>query len=836
MQTRTELPVASERDRLIEALRKWPRLILTAPTGSGKSTLLPQYLADHVVSSPSQVVVVEPRRIAARMLARWVADQRGCQLGDEVGYQVRFENVTGPRTRLRWVTEGLLLRQLLQEPTLGGVGAVVLDEFHERHLEGDLLLALLRGLQDSKRPDLRLLVMSATLQTDSLRNYLQPCEVVSVSGRQFPVHIKYLPKPLRDEPMWDVVALLLDQSFEGDALVFMPGAYEIQRTVRTIREKHGSRFIVLPLHGDLPLRDQDAALARYERPKVVVATNVAETSITIDGIRLVIDSGLARVARFDPRRGFNMLCIENISRTAAEQRAGRAGRTAPGQCWRLWTEREQMQRALQETPEIHRVDLAETILLLRALGVRDLHEFPWFEPPMPAAVARAEQLLRDLGALDTQGELTATGRAMLVYPVHPRHARMLHEAARQNCVGPVALIAALTQGRDLWVRKPGRSAESARAEHFGDEHASDFYRLMAAYRHAERLGFDPVRCELVGVNANAARQVRQIADQFVRLVADSAPNSRGAGTASAEQDAGIRRCILSGFMDQLARRLDQGTRRCQLIHSRRGVLAEDSTVTAPLIVAAEVAEVEGRELTVTLRWATAVEEAWLREMFPGDWREERQYVFDSATRRVLVEHRRVFRDLVLHAVQREAEPCDEVARLLAAHCELPGWNESVEEWIARVNAVAKWLPELGLPRIGDDEKRLLKEEICRGAVSFKEIKDRPVLPVVKRWLSPQQQAEVERHAPERLTLPSGRRAKVQYTGSLVPRISARIQDLYGLEDELRIAGGRVVVAVEVLAPNHRPVQVTRNLSNFWRDQYPQLKQQLQRQYPKHEWR
>ncbi|MDW8343808.1 MAG: DEAD/DEAH box helicase, partial [Verrucomicrobiae bacterium] len=272
MESGPDLPILAARDELTRALRTYPRLLLTAPTGSGKSTQVPQFILDDLLRPEEGVVVLQPRRLACRLLARWVATQRGTRLGEEVGYQVRFESCIGPRTRLRYVTEGLLLRQLLTKPALPDVRAVVLDEFHERHLEADLMLGLLRRLQETERPDLLLVVMSATLDVASLRDYLAPCEVRSVTGRQYPVEISYLAKPLRDEPIWDVVATQLDRPFEGDVLVFMPGSYEIQRTIRAIQERHGGRFIVLPLHGDLPVRDQEAALARYDRPKIVVAT------------------------------------------------------------------------------------------------------------------------------------------------------------------------------------------------------------------------------------------------------------------------------------------------------------------------------------------------------------------------------------------------------------------------------------------------------------------------------------------------------------------------------------------------------------------------------------
>ena len=402
------------------------------------------------------------------MLARRVASERSGRLGDEVGYQIRFENVTSKRTRIRFVTEGILLRQLLQDPELAGVSAILFDEFHERHLYGDITLARALQLQEAGRPDLKLAVMSATLESDRLAKYLAPCPVLTSSGRAHPVRIEYLPKPVRADnyPIWDLAADEFERiaaQTEGDVLIFMPGKYEIMRTISAIRASRVSdRFVVLPLYGELPPAEQDAALAQYEKRKVIVATNVAETSLTIDGVRVVIDSGLARIARFDPRRGINTLLIEKISRASADQRAGRAGRTAPGHCLRLWTEREHLDRAAQELPEVKRLDLAEVVLTLKASGIEDVAAFRWLEPPDPQALQSAEQLLGDLGAIEA-GKLTSFGQRMLAFPVHPRYARMLLAAQEQRCVrglrsSPRSPRAAICSG----ARRARRCATSAR--------------------------------------------------------------------------------------------------------------------------------------------------------------------------------------------------------------------------------------------------------------------------------------------------------------------------------------------------------------------------------------
>ena len=834
----SDLPIHKIRASFLAATAKCSRLILTAPTGSGKSTQIPQFILDSRPAplDSSQIVVLQPRRLPTRLLASWVASSRGGKVGDEVGYQIRFDDVTSSRTRIRYVTEGVLLRQMLTNPTLPGISAILFDEFHERHLYGDITLARALQIQESTRPDLLIVVMSATLDVAAVEKYLSPCIVLESQGRTFPVHLEYLPRPVGDMPVWDIAAEELDRRFDGDALIFMPGAYEINRTVQAVRDRHGSRFIVLPLHGDLPVTDQDAAVARYAQPKVVVATNVAETSLTIDGVRLVIDSGLARIPRYDPQRGINTLLIEKISRASADQRAGRSGRTAPGVCLRLWTDREQDARAAQELPEIKRLDLAEVVLTLKASGVADVKNFRWLEPPDPKALQRAEDLLTDLGATDSQSQITSLGRRMLAFPMHPRYARMLLAAAEFGCVRQVALIAALTQGRSLLTRGDGRQVGEARDELFGGETASDFFVLMRAWRYADRNGYDLGRCRKLGIHAQTARQVGPLYEQFIRI----AKNEKLDVSERPVTNEAIQKCVLVGFSDHLACRLDVGTLRCALVHNRRGVLARESVVTAPLFVATEIAEVQGRELTVLLNLCTAIQENWLRELFPNDFVATTVVEFDTTQRRVTAREQRRFRDLILAEKLTEAVPREQAAEILAAevfsgNLKLNTWDDAVEQWILRVNRLREWMPELSLPSLTHGDRLSLLQQFCLGAVSYKDIKDKPVWSFVKSWLSAQQQAWVDEYTPERIELKSGRRAKVTYSGDGPPKLAARIQDLYGTKT-LTVASGRVAVCIEVLAPNQRPVQVTENLAVFWRETYPKLKTELQRKYPKHEWR
>jgi ATP-dependent helicase HrpB len=819
------LPIHDLEDEIVSKLRETPRLVLSAPTGSGKSTQVPRMLLRHGLLGDGQVVLLQPRRIAARLLAARVAEEEGCPLGDRVGYQVRFESVVGPKTRIRFVTEGILLRQMLDDPSLCGVGALVFDEFHERHLYGDLTLARALDLQERSRPELRIVVMSATLDGDRLEAYLRPCARIVSEGRRFPVEIRHADPG--DTPVWDAAAAEVARHGDGDALVFMPGAYEIGRTLEALR---GQDAVLLPLHGELSPADQDAAVARYDRRKVVVATNVAETSLTIDGVRLVVDSGLARIPRYDPYRGINTLLVEKISRASADQRAGRAGRTAPGVCVRLWPERES--RAARETPEVKRLDLSEAVLTLKAAGVGDLRAFRWFEAPEEKSLAHAEELLHDLGAL-RGGGVTEIGRRMLAFPVHPRYARMLIAAQEAGCVREAALVAALTQGRDLLLRNVDRETAAFREERFGGRAASDFELLRRAWEFAAKNDYRLDACRRAGIHAVTARQVGSLLDQFLRIA--------GAAKPGAPEEA-LRKCVLIGFSDRVARRLDAGTLRCALVRGRSGVLARESAVRhAELLVAAEVREVEGKELSTILSLATAIEPAWLRELFPGDFESRPRVYYEPAAKRVYAEEELCFRGLALESRRIEPPPAEAAAKLLAeevlaGRLELKGWDASVDQWILRVNFLAREWPELGLGPIGEAERRTLVEHVCHGASSYKEIKERPAKAVVHGWLDGAKRDLVERHAPERLTFANGRTPRVTYAADGPPFIAVRIQELFGLTQVPRLACGRVAPLVHILAPNQRPVQITQDLAGFWRDHYPRVRRELQRRYPKHDWR
>jgi ATP-dependent helicase HrpB len=839
------LPIDALQADLVAACGRVRRLVLRAPTGSGKSTRIPQMLLDlNLVQG--QIVVLQPRRIAARLLAARIAQERGVKLGGEVGYQIRFERVESAQTRIKFVTEALLLRQMASDPELKGVGAVVFDEFHERNLHSDVALALARRLQETHRPDLLIMAMSATLDTEGVAKWLGSAETLAADGRAYPVQVEYTHLPRNStRPIWDAAAeqvrRVLREESEGDVLVFMPGSYEIMRTIGAVRNLPESGGVdILPLYGELPPEEQDRAVKPSPGRKVIVATNVAETSLTIPGVRAVVDAGLARIARFDPHRGIDTLLVEPVSQASAEQRAGRAGRTGPGRCIRLWSQTDHEARPLREVPEIKRVDLSETILLLLSSGWGEAATFPWYEKPDEKALQRALTVLADLGAVDAQGKLTNLGRRMSVFPAHPRYARMLLAAGDLDCVYEVCRIAGLAQGRDILFRKVDDRTENAR-DSVEQEDGSDFFPRLALLQRAVEMKFDADACDRFGVHGQAARQADQAARQFLRL-------AEGQGLPVSDRiadPAAVRRCLLLGFSDRLAVRLDAGTLRCALVHGRTGELRRESSIrNAKLLVAAEVDEIQARGgVTTYLSLATAIEEAWLQELFPAEFSTVNQVRYDGSQRRVVTRVERRFRDLVLEAKERDDAPSDAASRLLAeevaaGRLELEKWDAPVDAWIRRVNFLSKHCPELGIPPFDEAARRMVIEEVCAGAVAYRDIRDRPVFGVVRGWLTHEQAMALESYCPEKIILPRKKHpARIEYTEDGQAEVEATVQELYDFPgSKLRVCLGKVPMVVCIQSPARRTQQRTTDLDAFWKGSYEGVKKELRGRYPKHEWR
>ncbi|MEM0969517.1 MAG: helicase-related protein, partial [Verrucomicrobiota bacterium] len=673
------------------------RLVLEAPTGSGKSTQVPQILLDHqLLASDQTIAVLQPRRVAARMLARRVASERRSKVGHEIGYQIRFDNQTSRDTRVAYVTEGVLLRKMLTDPTLPGTGAILFDEFHERHFYGDITLARARQIQETHRPDLKLMVMSATLDGEAVATYLDHAPRLTSQGKTFPVDITYHPQRDRHKgQLWDHIARVLQTKYKESpplaTLIFLPGAFEIRKTLETLRRASWAKGIdLLPLHGDLPPAEQDRAVSPSHRPRIIAATNIAETSLTIPDVTLVIDSGLARLADFDPRRGINTLTIQKISRASADQRAGRAGRTAPGVCVRLWSEKDHHARPAQTSPEIHRMDLAEAILGLYRSGIQDLETFPWFEAPEAKALQRAHALLLDLGALEKPGSryaITPLGEAMVRYPLPPRYSRILEEAQRCGCAEAMSELVALAQGRPIFAGKKGSPQPDTFV--YGNE-VSDFQPALRALGTARDLSFRRESCEQSGIHAQAAREADRLARSLHR-----------SGRPDTEHltDNLVSRCLLTGFPDQVARRKSMAHRTCDLVGGRSGQLSEHSLINdAPLFLTTEVTEIEGKDLQVLLSGNTALTHDLLQELAPHAIARGASADWDPRERRVIALEATRYHDLVLDSKPAKDPPESLAAEILArqvleGNLILKHWNRSVDQWIARLHLLAETFPE-----------------------------------------------------------------------------------------------------------------------------------------------
>jgi ATP-dependent helicase HrpB len=811
-------------------------LVLEAPPGAGKTTRVPWALHE-ADRGEGEIIVTEPRRLAARMAARRVAEERGQKLGETVGYSVRFEEVSGPRTRVRYVTEGVLVRRLLADPTLRGVSAVVLDEFHERHLETDLLLALLARVREDSRPELGLVVMSATLDAEPVAAFLGAPRLRS-EGRAFPVTIEHLGTPDErplEKQVTSAVRRLLDEEKTGDILVFLPGASEIRRAAETLAGLAAERGVaVLPLHGDLPIAEQARAVERSDRRKVVLSTNVAESSLTIEGVVAVVDSGLARIAGHSVWSGLSTLVTAKVSRASAKQRAGRAGRTREGRVLRLYTRGDFESRPEHDLPEILRADLCEAALTLRSAGLGTLEQVAWLSPPPTAHALAAEELLRLLGAVDPAGKLTDVGRRLAELPLPPRLGRLLVEGERRGAGEEAALIAALVGERDIRSSARtgfggGRDARSA-----GPSGPSDLLELAQCFGEAEATGFAAHRVRSLGLEPRAVEAVSRARRQIARVV-----RNRSAPPADSEAlDTALLAAVLAAFPDRVARRRKPGERELVLANGRTARLSEQSVVhEAWLMVAVDAEEQPGRPTIV--RSASAVSENLLLELC-GDaiemreeltWSPERERVETTASMRLGA--------IVLDESRSPATPSPDVARVLvAAALDVPTRflkSEAALRLAVRLRLLAEHFPEAGF---APDPTQTLEHALRAAAAdarSFAELEALGWLALVTAELSPEQRRLLENEAPERLRLRGGRNVTVQYESGRAPFVESRLQDFFGSAAGPQILGGRVPLTLHLLAPNQRAVQVTTDLAGFWQRHYPGIRRELMRRYPRQAW-
>lgn len=814
------LPIDEKLPELLRVLAAHSAVVLSAPPGAGKTTRAPPALVDSGLLGANRVLMLQPRRVAARAAAARMAEERGERLGGEIGYHIRFERRASRDTRVLVATEGVVVRMLQDDPFLEGVGCVVFDEFHERGLHADLALAMVRRVQTQVRPDLKILVMSATLDAAAVAPFLGDCPAVASAGRLHPVDVRYLRHDSSRDPCEEVAAGIGQALREttGDVLAFLPGKGEIRRTREMLAATVAGDCLLCELHGDLPVEEQHAALRPALRRKIVLSTNVAETSVTVEGVTAVVDSGKARVLRCDPNLGLNRLELVRISRASADQRAGRAGRTAPGVCWRLWTEREQRALQAHETPEIMRVDLSGAALELLCWG-ESPREFPWFEAPPAAALDRALELLARLGAVE-RGELSPLGRQMARLPVHPRIARLLVEGHRLGCADRACLLGSLLSERDPF------AARRQTATHWSNSDLVDRVSELEEFargRGRRDPGFDPGAAKFV---LRAAERLR-----------DDLRRELGRETARpADSDEALRHALYAAYADRLARRREPGGRRGVLLGGRGVRLAESSAVVNDdLFVCVDLGELGKSDAAVRL--ASAVERDWL----PIEQLHTTVDVeFDPARERVVGVRRTRLGDLVLDEAPAPLPAGAEAASLLAREAAARldkslRLDEEAETFLARLKFLQKTRPEFPWPDLGDDPIRALLPRLCEGRQSFAELRAARLLPALAALLDHNLARTLAREAPERLELPGGRSFALRYAGGQPPILAARIQDFFGLRETPRVAAGRAPVLLHLLAPSMRPQQITDDLPSFWKNTYPQIRQELARRYPKHAW-
>lgn len=783
----TRLPI----DEVIDEVRAAARtgaFVLVAPPGAGKTTRVPPALLDQI---KGQIWVLEPRRVAARAAARRMAFERGEPVGATVGVQVRFERTGGRATRIWVVTDGILLRRLQEDPLLDGIGAVLIDEVHERGLEVDLALALLAEVRDA-RPELVVGAMSATIDPGPLSAFLGDAPVVQSEGRTYPVDVAWLVHP-DPRPTEDVVAdgirRVLSEG-DGDVLVFLPGVREIRRVGERLA---GLPVDVVPLYGDLPPDAQDAALSPGPRRRVVLATNVAETSVTVPGVTVVVDSGLVRRPRRDPATGLDHLDTVPISRASADQRAGRAGRTAPGRALRLWTEREHRGRAPFDPPEVHRVDLAGPVLHLLAWGA-DPRRFRWLDPPPPDAIDAALAVLRELGAVDTG--ITALGRTLASLPLHPRLGRLLVEAARYGHGPDGALAAALLSERD-----PFRSVLPTVVS------PSDVLDRLDAL--VEGRG-DP----------NVRRNLMRTADAL-RKTSGALPTVR-----RVDRDEALMRAVLAAWPDRVVRRRAPESDRGRMVGGKGVRLDRMSAVTAAELFVAVDLEADGADARV--RIASAVAPEWLATS------EVDALALDDAG---VVRARRStrYRDLELGSHPstvdrvRAAELLAEVATTRIA--ELQPTDPEFLSLRTRLSCLAVWDPA----GPWDLDWTQVLPIVCHDRRSFAEVRGADWAGAVRTVLGHRAWTELERLAPERIEVPSGRRHAIAYEPGSPPSVAVQIQELFGSTRTPSVFGGKIPVRLHLLAPNGRPQQITDDLAGFWARTWPEVRRELRARYPKHAW-
>lgn len=824
------LPVEDCFDQLFDAVSSKKPVILQAPPGAGKTTGVPPKMLEWIAGR-GEILLLQPRRIAARAAAHRLSQLAHEPTGGVFGYRVRFDRKVGSNTRVTSMTTGILLQRLKSDPFLENVDCVILDEFHERSVEIDLALGMLERIRQTVRPELQLVVMSATLDTQPVAKLMPDAVTIQSMGRAFDVEIHYAKNdPLErysSDGLADRILRQLSPALartDGDVLVFLPGVGEIHRTADKIKALADQfNASVFKLFGDLSPQDQDQVLAPANDRKIVLATNVAETSVTIPGITCVIDSGLARVMQYDSTVGVPCLQLQPISKASADQRAGRAGRTAPGVCYRLWTET--MHRSLAEhtPPEILRADLSAALLTLAAWGERDIDSFPWVTPPTPLAVNRSKELLTQLGATDIDLNLSAEGARMNALPLHPRLARLMLSATKYHCVEEASLAAALLSERDPFDRRGGPAIDTSGSTAI----ESDLYdRVTLLGRAISSERFD-------AIHHGGLKAICRIASQLSKMVSCHSENAPSSSSTTEER---FSKAMLAAFPDRLARRRSTGANSALMVGGRGVKLVKESTVrTSELFLCVRV---DGKGEESLVRMASSVDVEWLDQSLV-DSRVE--VFFHPTMKAVVARKRRYFWGLLLDEIPAECEPTSETQRILIEHASadlerlLPAKDQSLQSFIGRWRFLQDRMDRAELPSTIEDALESVLEQFAATRTSFKELSKAPWLDYLKAEFGYGRMAWFEQQAPESIRVPSGNQVRLKYAAGKPPILSVRIQEIFGWRETPRLAGGRVALQLHLLAPNRRPQQITDDLESFWATTYGEVRKELKRRYSKHHW-
>ena len=810
-----ELPITKCIGEIVAATTAGSSVVLKAPPGAGKTTGVPPAIAKIPSLSNQQILLVQPRRLAARGAAAHLAGLMNTELGKRVGYQVRFDRKISNETQVIAITTGILLRRLASDPLLEETGCVILDEFHERSLEMDLALGMLERIRKTLRPELRVLVMSATLDPKPIVDFLGDAIPIVSEGRSFPVTISHTQQH-SSNPVDQQIASVLKQTLQstpGHVLVFLPGVGEIRRTETTLKQAgFGSDVQIMQLYGDLAPKDQDAVLGPSPKRKLILATNVAETSVTIPGVTAVIDSGQARVMQFDPRVGMPSLRLQPISQASAEQRAGRAGRTEPGVCTRLWPANMHRARPQRDEPEILRNDFCSAMLTLAAWGEKDAMDFPWLTPPTQTSVKAAQSLLISLGAIDRDSAITEVGQQMLKIPLHPRVARFLVAAAQYGVQDRACLAAALLTERDPFRGQHHRHHRSAA------DSASDVLDRV-----------EKLESKHSSANPAAVKHIMRVADQLRRHV----PASQYKSDTSDEH---LMRSLLAAYPDRVARRRSNDSDRALIVGGRGVRLDRSSNVrSGELFLCIDTDAQDGEAL---VRAASSVDREWLDDRLIKTVDEP---FFLKSSEAVVARRRSYFQDLMLDESPIECLPSPQVADLLfqnaLQHLDrfLPGDHKEAAALIGRVRFLTKHLANNPLPTLTAQDLSAILHQVCQGCTSFSELKKAAWYDHLKSRFEYQQLQQLEQLVPEHMKVPSGNSIRIQYAADKPPIMEVRIQELFGWQETPRVAGGKVAVQLHLLGPNYRPQQITEDLANFWKETYLQVRKDLRRRYPKHHW-